>query len=131
MEWLSLLGIRAFVDRWRSHAMEAAIAAEDRSTLFRIELREYKRGVVTAALLALGLAALTVVALTVLSAAILMEFWETPNRMVAAWTVSGVWIVLWAIAAFGLWSLIKKAGDGFQSTRQELAQDWREIKEQL
>lgn len=131
MEWLSLLGLRAFTDRWRSYAIEAAIAAEDRSNLFRIELKDYKRGLITAVLIALGLAALTVIALTILSAAILVQFWETPARLTAAWSVAGFWLVLWAVSACVLLMLIKKAGNGFSGTRRELARDWSEIKEQL
>ena len=56
MDWLSLLGLGAFVDRWRSYVIEAAIAAEDRSTLFRLELREYKRSLAALIGMSLGLA---------------------------------------------------------------------------
>lgn len=131
MEWLSLLGLRAFLDRWRAYAIEGAIALDDRSTLFRLELQEYKRGLVTAIGVAFALVALTVVMLTVLSAAVVVQFWDTPDRAMVAWIVAVAWVVLWAVGAAVLWSLVSKAGDGFVGTRRELAQDWREIKEQL
>ncbi len=131
MEWLSLLGLRAFTDRWRAYAIEGAIAVDDRSTLFRLELQEYKRGVITGLGVAFALIALTVVMLTVLSAAVVVQFWDTPDRIMAAWMMAGVWIVLWCVGVAVLWSLLSKAGDGFSGTRRELAQDWREIKERL
>lgn len=131
MEWLSLLGLRAFADRWRALAIEAAIAVDDRSTLFSIEFREYTRGVIIAVSAAIALAALTVVLLIVLSAAIVVQYWDTPDRSVAAWIVTAVWAVLWCAAAGVLWTLLGKAGDGFPATRRELARDWNEVKERL
>lgn len=131
MDWLALLGLGAFVDRWRANAIEAAIAAEDRTALFRLELGDYKRSLALMAGLAMAVAALTVVTLTVLSAAIMVQFWDTPDRITVAWSVAGVWLALWAIAGMVLWSLARKAGNGFALTRQELARDWQDIKEQL
>ena len=131
MDWLSLLGLGAFVDRWRSYVIEAAIAAEDRSTLFRLELREYKRSLAALIGLSLGLAALSVVMLTVLSCAIVVQFWDTPDRAMVAWSVAGAWIAIWLVATVFVVSLARKAGNGFAMTRKELANDWTEIKEQL
>lgn len=131
MDWLALLGLGGFVDRWRACAIEAAIAAEDRATLFQLELRDYKRSLALIAGLTIAAAALTVVALTVLSGAIMVHFWDTPERVAAAWSVAGVWLLLWAAAAVALWSTARKAGKGFALTRQELAHDWHDIKEHL
>lgn len=131
MDWLALLGLGAFVDRWRAHAIEAAIAAEDRTTLFRLELRDYKRWLALIAGLTIAAAALTVVTLTAASMAIVVHFWDTPERITAAWSVAGAWLVLWLATAVGLWSMARKAGNGFALSRQELARDWNEIKEQL
>lgn len=131
MEWLNLLGLRAFTDRWRALAIEGAIAADDRTTLFGLEFQEYKRGVIIAVSAAMALAVLSIVVLIVLSAAIVVHFWDTPDRSMAAWIVTGVWAVLWCVAAGVLWTLVGKAGNGFSATRRELARDWHEIKERL
>lgn len=131
MEWLSLLGLRAFIDRWRAYAIEGAIALDDRSTLFRLELQEYKRGVITGVGVALALVGLTVIMLTMFSAAIVVQFWDTPDRTLAAWIVAAVWGLLWCVGVGVLWSLLSKAGNGFEGTRRELSQDWQEIKERL
>ena len=131
MDWLGLLGLGALVDRWRAHAIEAAIAAEDRTTLFRLELRDYRRRLAMILGLTIAAAALTVVTLTVVSGAVMVHFWDTPERLIAVWSVAGLWLFLWLAAAVALWSLARKAGNGFALTRQELARDWHEIKEQL
>ena len=131
MDWLGLLGLGALVDRWRAHAIEAAIAAEDRTTLFRLELRDYRRRLAMILGLTIAAAALTVVTLTVVSGAVMVHFWDTPERLIAVWSVAGLWLFLWLAAAVALWSLARKAGSGFALTRQELARDWHEIKEQL
>lgn len=131
MDWLGLLGLGAFVDRWRAHAIEAAIAAEDRAALFRLELSAYKRGLALMAALSIAAAALTVVTLTVLSFAVMVHFWDSPDRITAAWSVAGLWLVLWLAAGIGLWRLAAQAGQGFALTRQELAHDWQDIKERL
>jgi len=131
MDWLALLGLGAFLDRWRAHAIEAAIAAEDRATLFRLELAAYKRSLALMAGLSIAVAALTVVTLTVLSFAVMVHFWDSPDRTAAAWSVAGLWVLLWLAAGWGLWRMAGKAGQGFALTRQELAHDWQDIKERL
>jgi sulfur carrier protein ThiS len=67
----------------------------------------------------------------VLSIAVVVHFWDTPHRGLAGWLVSAVWLVLWVLALVGLLRAARRAGNGFALTRQELAQDWRDIKEQL
>ena len=131
MEWLSLLGLRALTDRWRALAIEGAIAADYRTTLFGLEFAEYKRGIIVAVSAAIALAVLSIGVLIVLSVAIVVQYWDTPDRAMTAWIVTGVWAVLWCVAAGVLWTLIGKAGNGFSATRRELARDWHEIKERL
>ena len=43
MNWLSLLGLEAFVARWRANVIEGAIAAEDRLELARLEWLDQKQ----------------------------------------------------------------------------------------
>lgn len=131
MEWLSLLGLRAFIDRWRALAIEGAIAADDRTTLFRLEFQEYKRGVVIAIATGIAVAALTIVMLVVASGAVVVQYWDTTDRILAAWLVAALWAVLWCVGIAVIWTLVGKAGNGFPATRQELAQDWRDIKERI
>lgn len=131
MNWISLLGLEAFVLRWRAAAIEGAMAVDDRAELARLEWQDQKRRLRQLLLLTIAVAALTVVALTLLSAALLVQFWDTPHRILVAWLVAGVWLVAWAVAVWALVRITRQAGNAFALTRQELAQDWRQIKEQL
>lgn len=131
MNWLSLLGLEALVARWRANVIEGAIAAEDRMDLVRLEWGDQKQRLQQLLVLTIVVAGLTVVALIMLSLAVLVHFWDTPNRTLVAWVVAGVWTLGWGVALVSLISVAQRASNGFALTRQELAQDWRDIKERL
>lgn len=131
MNWISLLGLEAFVLRWRAAAIEGAMAVEDRAELAHLEWQEQKRRLRQMLLLTIAVASLTVVALILLSVALLVQFWDTSHRTLVAWLVAGTWLVAWAGALAALVNVAQQAGNAFALTRRELAQDWREIKEQL
>ncbi|MBU0893251.1 MAG: phage holin family protein [Gammaproteobacteria bacterium] len=131
MNWLSLLGLEALVARWRANVIEGAIAAEDRMDLARLEWGDQKQRLRQLLVLTIMVAGLTVVALIMLSLAVLVHFWDTPHRTLVAWVVAGVWILGWGATLMSLISVAQRASNGFALTRQELAQDWRDIKERL
>ena len=131
MNWLSLLGLEALVARWRANVIEGAIAAEDRMDLVRLEWGDQKQRLQQLLVLTIVVAGLTVVALIMLSLAVVVHFWDTPIRTLVAWVVAGVWTLGWGVALVSLISVAQRASNGFALTRQELAQDWRDIKERL
>lgn len=131
MNWLSLLGLEGFVARWRANVIEAAIAAEDRMDLARLEWDGLKRRLQQLLVLTIVVGGLTVVALVMLSLAVLVQFWDTPQRVLVAWLVAGGWVIVWAAMLTMLVSVAQRAGSGFALTRSELAHDWRDIKERL
>lgn len=131
VNWLSLLGIDAWIARWRANVIEGAIAAEDRLDLARLEWQDQKRRLISVVVLGIALAGLTVVTLIVLSMALLVHFWDSPERITVAWSVAGAWLLIWAGLLLSLWSTLRKAGNAFALTRNELAQDWRLLKEKL
>lgn len=131
MNWISLLGLEAFVARWRASVMEGAIAAEDRLELAHLEWQSQKQRLRQLMVLLILVAGVTVVLFTVLSLAVMVQFWDTPERILVAWLVAGVWLLAWVAALMALLSVARKAGNPFALTRRELAQDWRDIKEQL
>ncbi|WCM90727.1 phage holin family protein [Acidovorax sp. NCPPB 3576] len=131
MNWLALLGLDGWVARWRAAVIEGAIAAEDRLDLARLEWAEQKRRLGLMVMLVVAVGGLTVVTLVLASLAVLVQFWDSPQRTMVGWLVAGTWLVLWAGALIGLISVAKQAGNAFALTRQELAQDWRDIKERL
>ena len=131
MNWLSLLGLEAFVARWRANVIEGAIAAEDRLELARLEWLDQKQRLQQLLVLLIAVTGLTVVTLVLVSIAILVQFWDTPHRVRVAWVVAGVWLVAWCAAIIKLVSVARSTGSGFALTRRELSQDWRDIKERL
>ena len=131
MNWLSLLGLEAFVARWRANVIEGAIAAEDRLELARLEWLDQKQRLQQLLVLLIAVTGLTVVTLVLVSMAILVQFWDTPHRVIVAWVVAGVWLVAWCAAIIKLVSVARSTGSGFALTRRELSQDWRDIKERL
>ena len=131
MNWLSLLGLEGLADRWRANVIEGAIAVEDRVDLARLEWADLKQRFQQLLVLTIVVTGLTVVALIMLSIAVLVHFWDTPQRTLVAWLVAGVWSLGWVAALVALVSVAQRAGNGFALTRRELAQDWRDIKERL
>ena len=131
MNWLALLGLDALVARWRANVIEGAIAAEDRMDLARLEWADQKQRLQQLLVLTILVGGLTVVALIMLSMAVLVHFWDTEQRVLVGWLVAGAWLLGWGGTLLSLVSVAKRAGNGFALTRQELAQDWRDIKERL
>ncbi|RQO81471.1 phage holin family protein [Acidovorax sp. FJL06] len=131
MNWLSLLGLEGLFARWQAHVIEGAIAAEDRMDLARLEWADLKQRLQQLLVLTIVVGGLTVVALIMLSLAVLVQFWDSPQRVLVAWLVAGLWGLGWVGALAALVSVAQRAGNGFALTRHELAQDWRDIKERL
>lgn len=131
MRWLALLGLDAWLARWRTALNEGAIAIEDRAELARLEWAQLKRHGLILLLLGAALLVLAVVTLVALSAAVLLLFWDSPQRVLAAWLMVIVWLLLWLGAARWAWSIAQACRQAFALTRRELAQDWRELKERL
>ena len=131
MNWISLLGLEAFVLRWRAAALEGAIAIEDRAELARLEWHEQKARLRQLLLLTLAVGGLMVVALTLLSVALLVQFWDSPHRTLVAWLLAVGWLLAWGVALSALVRVANAASNAFALTREELVRDWREIKEQL
>lgn len=131
MNWISLLGLEAIAARWRANVIEGAIAAEDRWTLAHLEWQEQKRRLRYLGIFVLIFAGLTIVTLVVLSFAVIVQFWDTPQRNLVAWILTGGWVIAWAAVLLTLVSLARQAGKGFALTRSEILRDWQSIKERL
>lgn len=131
MNWISLLGLEVFVARWRSTILEGVIAVEDRLELAHLEWQAQKRRLRRLVVLSVVVAGLTVVALLTLSLAMLVQFWDSPQRTTVAWLLAGGWMALWAVALAVLLKVARQAEHAFFFSRQELAKDWQCIKGQL
>ncbi len=131
VNWASLLNLQGLAGRWRTAMTEGATAVEDRMELARLEWVDHKRRLALLALLLVVFGVLAVVALLLLSAAVLVQFWDTPQRAMVAWVLAGVWMVACGVVLAVLLSCARKARSAFALTRSELARDWRVIREQL
>lgn len=131
MNLLSLFGIDAQLEKLRNAVGEGALAVEDRVQLARIEWQEEKSRLKLVFTFALALLGLTVVAMTILSLAVVVQFWDSPDRAKAAWMVAGAWLVLWLGAAVGLISLMRRGDAAFGPTREELEKDWHSLKSDI
>lgn len=131
MNWLSLLGLEGWMARWRAAAIEGAIAAEDRITLARLELDDLKRRAALMIVMVILCGALAVLALMLLSLAILVQFWDSPQRSLVAWLLAGGWLVACVAVLLTIVSLARRLGNAFAFTRRELGNDWKLIKGKL
>jgi len=121
---LSLFGLDARLRRLRIAAGEGALAAEDRVQLLRMAWEDEKQRLKLMLVLVIAVLGLTTVAVALLSMAVVVHFWETPHRIMAAWVVAGVWILLWLGAALGLFMSLRNASGSFDPARREFERDW-------
>lgn len=124
MKLLSLFGIDRRVRRLRIAAAEGAIAAEDRVQLARLAWESEKQRFKLMLMLVMAVLGLTTVTIALLSVAVVVHFWDTPNRITAAWSVAALWVVLWIAAVVALVNTLNAAKDAFAPTRRELQLDW-------
>ncbi|WP_399677091.1 phage holin family protein [Xenophilus sp.] len=120
---LGLFGIDERIARVRSAVGEGVIAAEDRAQLVRMALADLKTPLQRMAALLVALVGLTIVMAVLLSLAVIVHFWDTPQRSTAAWIVALVWIVLWAGALVGLVTSLRGASSAVQPAQLEFERD--------
>lgn len=131
MNWLSLFGLEGWVARWRANVIEGAIAVEDRVDLVMLEWTDQKRRLIQMVVLALIAGGLTVIALIMLSLAILVQFWDSPDRATVAWLLAALWGIGWIAVLISIAIIAKRAGNAFALTKQVLASDWKYVKDRL
>ena len=131
MNWLSALGLDAVVARYRAAVIEAAIATEDRVELAKLEWKAQRDRLQAILVLVIALGGLTVVAMVLLSLAVLIQFWDTPDRTTVAWVIAVFWVAAWAAVLWTLLSALRKSRSPFVQTRAELSRDWQALKEKL
>jgi uncharacterized membrane protein YqjE len=131
MRLLSLFGLDARLRRLRIAAAEGALAAEDRVQLLRMAWEDEKQRLKLMLVLVVAVLGLTTVAVALLSMAVVVHFWETPHRIAAAWSVAGVWIVLWLGAVAGLLLTLRNASNSFAPARHEFERDWTWVQDRF
>lgn len=128
---LAFTGLDRKLRNIRVAAGEGALAAEDRAQLLRLAWEEEKRRLHLITLLVVAVMGLTTVACALLSVAVVVHFWDTPQRVAAAWTVAIVWAVVWLGFLVWLLNALRSKSEGFEMARQEFARDWHWIQAQI
>ena len=113
MRLLALLGIDARLRRMRAALGEGSQAAEDRAQLLRLAWEDEKQRLKLALVLVVAVIGLTTVTVALLSVAVVVHFWDTPQRITAAWSVAGVWVLLWVAVVAWLFSTLREASEIF------------------
>lgn len=123
MNWISLLGLQSWRQRLSTYAQEGKQAAHDRLTLAALEWAQERKYWQTIIVLVVAALALGVVAMLLISLAVLVHFWESPQRVAVAWVIAGVWAFAWGLVMYALRSAFVQKRPAFILTRTELAQD--------
>lgn len=131
MNWMTALGLENVSARVRAQLNEGAIAAEDRIALAQLEWSAQKKRLQTILVLGIAMGGLTIVAMVLLSLAVLIQFWDSPQRAIIAWVIAGVWLLAWGATLLVLLLALRESSNPFGLTRAELARDWALIKEKL
>ncbi|RGE47167.1 phage holin family protein [Comamonas testosteroni] len=107
------------------------MAAEDRAELAQLEWHQHKQSIKTLLVLGIVLGALTVVVLLVLTMALVVQFWDTPQRIPVVWGLVAGWSLIWALSVWRLLSAVKELSDPFRLTRHELKADWKAVRRKI
>lgn len=131
MRLSALFGIKSQLRRLRILVAEGALAAEDRAELLRFAWEDEKKRLRWMLGLVIAVVGLTTIAIALLSVAIVVHFWDTPHRTVAAWVVAAVWVGLWLASVLALLSLTGKSSTAFEPVRHEFERDREWLRQNL
>jgi len=131
MKLFALLGIDRRVRQVRIAVGEGALAAEDRAQLLGLALAEERLRLRTIASLLVLVMGLTIVAACVASVAVVVHFWDTPQRVTTAWLVALFWLAAWLISIIVLVSRMRSTSPSLDAARRELAHDWDWMRAQI
>lgn len=128
---LAFTGLDTKLRNVRVAAGEGALAAEDRAQLLRLAWEQEKQRLHLITLLVVAVMGLTTVAVALLSVAVVVHFWDTPQRVAAAWSVAIIWAVVWLGFLVWLLKAMKSKSEGVEQARHEFARDWHWIQAQI
>ena len=128
---LSLLGLDARIRRLKIAAGEGALAVEDRAQLLQMAWQEEKQRLKSTVLLVVAVLGLTTVTVALVSVAVVVNFWDTSYRVTAAWSVAGVWVLLWLAAVLSLIGTLRGAAGTLDTTQKAFERDWEWLQNRL
>ena len=128
---LSILGLDARIRRIKIAAGEGALAVEDRAQLLQMAWQDEKQRLKSTVLLVVAVLALTTVTVALVSVAVVVNFWDTSYRVTAAWSVAGVWVLLWLAAVLSLIGTLRGAAGTLDTTQKAFERDWEWLQNRL
>lgn len=123
MKLTDLFGLRSRLRRLRIMAGEGALALEDRTHLLRFAWHDEKERLRLILGLVVAVVGLTTVAAALLSVAVVVQFWDTPQRALVAWLVAALWVLLWLVAVVMLVQKLGMASKAFEPARDVFERD--------
>jgi hypothetical protein len=99
----------------------------DYAELFQLELVLFKQSLVRAMVGCVLLGMCVVLCLGFVSVALLVTFWDTPNRIPVAWGLAGGWFVLAALSGWFTYSL-HDVSASFDEFGDAIRRDLRAVK---
>ena len=123
MKLSDLFGLRSRLRRLRIMTGEGALALEDRTHLLRFAWHDEKERIQLILGLVVVVVGLTTVAVALLSVALVVQFWDTPQRALVAWLVAGLWALLWLVAVVMLVQKLGMASKAFEPARETFERD--------
>lgn len=132
---LSLLGLDKWLDslsaRVRLVLAEGASGLQARALLAKIEWDEQRRILLRLVALMVFCAVVGFVLFVTIALALIVQFWNTPYRVVVAWGIVAVMALLLLLGGCGLICQLRKSRNAFELTRLELNKDWQALKDRL
>ena len=129
MNWISLFGLDAYKERIAACMTEGGQGVRDRFQLATLELIQEKKRLQTLLVLAAAVLAVGTIAMLLLSLAVLVHFWDTPQRTVVTWVIAGVWFFAWVVVVYALLAALRQKRPFLALTRAELHRDWHEVQD--
>ncbi|HYP82553.1 phage holin family protein [Variovorax sp.] len=128
---LAVTGLSRRIQKVKIAAGESALAAEDRAQLLRFAWEGERDRVRLLLLLVVAVMGLTTVAVALLSVAVVVHFWETPQRATAAWAVAAAWGVVWIVCVTWMWRVLHRKSPAIEDVQLQFARDWHWVQAQI
>lgn len=132
---LSLFGLDKWLDslsaRVRLILAESVGGLQARALLAKIEWQEQRRILARLVVLAVFCAVIGLGLFMAISLALIVQFWDTPYRVIVAWSIVAGLVFLFLLGACGLICQLRKSRNAFELTRLELNKDLQALKDRL
>lgn len=132
---LSLLGfdkwLNSLSERIRFVLAESVGGLQARALLAKIEWAEQRAVLARLIFLFVFCAVVGLVLFVAVALALIVQFWDTPYRVIVAWGIVASLLFLLLLGCFCLLFQLRKSRNAFELTRLELSKDLQALKDRL